>query len=57
MENVLENIENLIVKYQINETSDPNFFEKLFSSVSKTRMINFVDMRKMMIIITVKKME
>lgn len=31
----------LQIKYTINETSDPNFFEKLFSSVSRTRTINF----------------
>ena len=31
----------LHIRYTINETSDPNFFEKLFSSVSKTRSINF----------------
>ena len=32
---------SLGIRYTINETSDPNFFEKLFSSVSKTRSINF----------------
>lgn len=31
----------LNIRYTINETSDPNFFEKLFSSVSSTRSINF----------------
>lgn len=32
---------SLSIRYTINETSDPNFFEKLLSSVSKTRSINF----------------
>ena len=31
----------LTIRYQITETNDPNFFEKLFGSVSKTRNINF----------------
>ena len=31
----------LSLKYPITETNDPNFFEKIFSSVSKTRKIVF----------------
>lgn len=32
---------SLVLKYPITESSDPNFFEKVFSSVSKTRKIVF----------------
>ena len=31
----------LILKYPVTQTDDPNFFEKVFSSVSKTRKITF----------------
>ena len=31
----------LILKYPVTQTDDPNFFEKVFSSVSKTRKIVF----------------
>lgn len=31
----------LVIKYPITDSSDPNFFEKVFSSVSKTRKIVF----------------
>lgn len=32
---------NLTLKYPITQQNDPNFFEKIFSSVSKTRKITF----------------
>lgn len=32
---------NLTIKYPITQDTDPNFFEKVFSSVSKTRKITF----------------
>ena len=35
------NTYTLILKYAITENDDPNFFEKVFSSVSKTRKIKF----------------
>lgn len=35
------NTYTLVIKYPITQTSDPNFFEKVFSSVSKSRKIKF----------------
>ena len=35
------NTYNLQLTYPINETADPNYFEKVFSSVSKSRLITF----------------
>ena len=35
------NTYTLVIKYPINETADPNFFEKVFSKVSTTRSILF----------------
>lgn len=35
------NTYNLVLNYPINENSDPNYFEKIFSSISESRKIKF----------------
>jgi hypothetical protein len=39
--NGIVNTYTLSIEYTVRETDDPNFFEKVFSSVSQTRKIKF----------------